>query len=105
MIDAQQAQLDAQLSGLDLLIADSSYTDDEYRTGKIGWGHGTYGSHIAWARRIGARSLVCTHHEPTRSDDELERVFQAALDAAGHQAGAAGEPSVELSREGLEITL
>lgn len=105
MIDAQQAQLDAQLAGLDLLIADSSYTDAEYFSGKIGWGHGTYESHIAWARRIGVKSLLCTHHEPTRGDDELERVFGVALDAAGHVAGAAGEPHIGLAREGLEIEL
>lgn len=104
MVDMQQGQLDAALQGLDILIADSSYTAAEYPT-KVGWGHGTLEGNIAWARRIGAKRLICTHHEPTRSDDELERVFAAALDGAGHRPGEAGEPEVMLSREGLELTL
>lgn len=105
MIDQQQAALDAHLGGLDLLVADSSYTEAEYRAGKVGWGHGTMEGHVAWARRLGVGRLACTHHEPTRSDEELEKVFSAALGATGHVAGAAGEPDVFLAREGLEIDL
>jgi phosphoribosyl 1,2-cyclic phosphodiesterase len=60
---------------------------------------------IAWGRRLGVRKLVCTHHEPTRSDDELEQVFGAAIASSGHVPGGAGEPEIMLSREGLEIVL
>lgn len=105
MVDNQQAEVDRHLKGVDLLIADSSYTEAEYKAGKIGWGHGTYEGHIAWARRLGVKRLMCTHHEPTRSDDQLEQVFGAALTAAGYPSGAADEPLIELSREGLEIVL
>jgi hypothetical protein len=48
---------------------------------------------------------VCTHHEPTRSDDQLETVFAAALATIGYQADAQGEPEVVLAREGMEIVL
>ena len=105
MIDQQQEALDVHLRGLDLLVADSSYTEAEYRVGKVGWGHGTMEGHVAWARRLGVKRLACTHHEPTRSDDELEKVFAAALGSAGYVAGGAGEPEVMLAREGLEISL
>ena len=105
MVDQQQADVDRNLAGLDLLIADSSYTAAEYLAGKVGWGHGTYEGHIAWARRLGAKKLICTHHEPTRSDDELERVFAAALESSGHVQGRSGEPEILLSREGLELVL
>jgi phosphoribosyl 1,2-cyclic phosphodiesterase len=104
MVDMQQGQLDRALAGLDVLIADSSYTAAEYQT-KIGWGHGTLEGNIAWARRLGVKKLVCTHHEPTRSDDDLERAFAAALEGAGHVPGAAGEPEIMLSHEGLELAL
>lgn len=104
MIDTQQAHLDEALRGLDLLIADSSYTAAEYPT-KIGWGHGTMEGNIAWAHRLAAKQLVCTHHEPTRSDDMLEEAFNAAIAACGYMPGQNGAPSVQLSREGLEITL
>jgi phosphoribosyl 1,2-cyclic phosphodiesterase len=104
MVDMQQGQLDRALAGLDVLIADSSYTAAEYPT-KVGWGHGTLEGNIAWARRLGVKKLICTHHEPTRSDADLERAFAAALESAGHVPGGAGEPEIVLSREGLELVL
>jgi phosphoribosyl 1,2-cyclic phosphodiesterase len=105
MVDNQQADVDRHIKGVDLLIADSSYTEAEYKAGKVGWGHGTYERHIAWARRLGVKRMLCTHHEPTRSDDQLEQVFGAALTAAGYPSGAADEPEIGLASEGLEIVL
>ncbi|MCK9388306.1 MAG: MBL fold metallo-hydrolase [Sulfuritalea sp.] len=104
MVDMQQGQLDKALAGLDVLITDCSYTAAEYPT-KIGWGHGTLEGSIAWARKLGVKKLVCTHHEPIRSDDELERVFATALESTGYTPGRAGEPEILLSREGLELVL
>lgn len=102
MIDVQQRQLDQALAGLDLMIADSSYTAAEYAT-KIGWGHGSLESSIAWACRLGVKTLACTHHEPTRSDDELELVFARACEVAAPPANGAGAPEILLAREGLEL--
>ena len=79
-----------------MLIADSSYTDQEYLS-KRGWGHGTYSSSIAMARAANAKVLFCTHHEPTRNDDALEQVFQSAL--TEHAALAQGI-DIRLAREG-----
>jgi phosphoribosyl 1,2-cyclic phosphodiesterase len=104
MIDMQQGQLDRRLGGFDLVIADSAYTAAEYKS-KGGWGHGTLEGNVAWGRRLGVKKLVCTHHEPTRSDDDLERVFAAALESAGHVPGTAGEPEILLAHEGLELVL
>jgi ribonuclease BN (tRNA processing enzyme) len=67
---------------------------------KIGWGHGTFDHAIAMADRIGARQLICTHHEPTRSDDDLEKVFAEALERFPER-----RCEVMLAREGLEILL
>ena len=93
--EKSQAIRDA-IRGVDVFIADSSYTDAEY-TSKKGWGHGTYGSNIAMAKAAGAKMLLCTHHEPTRSDDALEQVFANALqDHAAHAEGV----DVRLAREG-----
>ncbi len=103
-VDVQMGQLDRAIAGIDLLIADSSYTAAEYPA-KVGWGHGTLEGNIEWARRLGVKKLVCTHHEPTRSDDELERVFAAALESTGYSPGRAGEPEVLLSSEGMELVL
>lgn len=99
MVEQRQAELDAAIGPVDLLIVDAAYTQAEYPQ-KIGWGHGTFDTVIAMAHRIGARRLLCTHHEPTRSDDDLEKVFAEAL--ARHP-----DPGCEvlLAREGLEIAL
>jgi phosphoribosyl 1,2-cyclic phosphodiesterase len=104
MVEEQQNRLDAALAGLDVLIADSSYTATEYPA-KVGWGHGTLEGNIAWARRLGAKKLICTHHEPTRADDELERIFSIAQESSGHRPGRKGEPEIVLAHEGLEILL
>jgi phosphoribosyl 1,2-cyclic phosphodiesterase len=93
--EKSQSILDA-MRGVDVLIADSSYTDAEYAA-KKGWGHGTYSTSMATAKAAGVKTLFCTHHEPTRSDDALETVFAAAMSAnAEHAAGI----DIRLAREG-----
>jgi hypothetical protein len=54
------------------------------------------------ALRCGARQLYCTHHEPTRSDDELEAVFAEAL---ARYAPLPPRLRVWLAREGMEVDL
>lgn len=99
IIAEKQAEIDAAMRGVDVLIVDSSYTQEEYPA-KRGWGHGTFETAIAQARRAGAKRLVCTHHEPTRSDDDLERVFAEALARAGSQPG---DPEIMLAHEGMVL--
>lgn len=100
-MEEQQAALDKAMRGVDVLIVDTSYTIDEFQS-KKGWGHGYFDSSIEMALRVGAKRLYCTHHEPTRSDAELEAVFAEALQR--HAAKLNGL-SVHLAREGLEIQL
>ena len=89
------------MRGVDALIVDSSYTREEYPA-KKGWGHGTFDSAIAMAIRVGAKRLYCTHHEPTRSDSELEAVF---ADVLARHAPLLQGLEVNLAREGLEVVL
>lgn len=104
MVEVQHAQLDESLKNLDVLIADSAYTRAEYPS-KIGWGHGTMEGNLDWAKRLDVRTLVCTHHEPTRTDDELEKIFAEAVAGCGYVPGENGAPNALLAREGLEIGL
>lgn len=97
----REQRMDAVMRGVDALIVDCSYTRDEYPS-KQGWGHGTFDSAIAMALRVGARALYCTHHEPTRSDDELEAAF---ADVMARHAGQLGALRVVLAYEGLEVDL
>ena len=99
MMDQRQAELDSAIGPVDLLICDSAYTMAEYPP-KIGWGHGTFDHAIAMGDRVGAKRVICTHHEPTRSDDDLEKAFNEALE---RNSGRTCE--VILAREGLELEL
>lgn len=95
-VDEKIRTIESAMRGVDVLIADCSYTDSEYVT-KQGWGHGTFSAAIQTASSVGAKVLYCTHHEPTRSDDALEVAFQGALDSNRlHQ----GTTDVRLAREG-----
>ncbi len=79
LINRQEQTIFDGMRNVNLLIADSSYTLEEYRK-KKGWGHGTFDSSVRMARQSGARELVFTHHEPTRTDSALEHVFAGILE-------------------------
>lgn len=93
--------MDTLMRDVDALIVDCSYTRDEYPS-KRGWGHGTFDAAFTMALRVGARALYCTHHEPTRGDDELEAAF---ADVMARHAGQLGSLQVHLAYEGLEVAL
>jgi len=95
-VDEKQASIIQAMRGVDVLIADTSYTAQEYPA-KVGWGHGTFQTSIEAACQAGAKVLYCTHHEPTRSDDALEAAFAQAL--ADHPVPAGG-PDIRLAFEG-----
>ena len=57
--------------GADLLVHDTTYTTPEYEQHR-GWGHSTYREAAELAIEAGARTLVLFHHEPRRTDDELD---------------------------------
>jgi len=97
----RQARIETMLAGVDALIMDCSYTREEYPD-KQGWGHGTFDAAFDLALRCGARRLYCTHHEPTRSDDQLEAVFADVL--ARYQDRLQGL-QVFLAYEGLTVAL
>ncbi|MFM1907975.1 MAG: hypothetical protein RLZZ591_1652 [Pseudomonadota bacterium] len=94
-VDERQRSILSAMRGVDVLIADCSYTKQEYPA-KQGWGHGTYDSSIQYAQSSGARHLFCTHHEPTRSDDQLQAVF----DDVRKDHPNLGNLDVRLAREG-----
>lgn len=96
-VDEKEAAIQAAIRGVDVLIADTSYTAEEYPA-KKGWGHGTFDSSIRAARQAGAKVLYCTHHEPTRSDDALEAAFAQAL--ADNPAQPGDRLDIRLAREG-----
>lgn len=99
LIEEQTRYIIEAMKGVDILIADSSYTNAEYPA-KKGWGHGTFDSCIKMAMEAGAKTLYCTHHEPTRSDDDLEKVFAEAVTRLDCK-----NLEIKLAREGDEIII
>ncbi len=86
---------------VDVLIADSAYTTEEYKSRK-GWGHGTFDTCINMAKQANVGSLYFTHHEPTRSDDNLEDIFKDILEENKDNPNG---PNYFLAKEGMEIEL
>ena len=85
--------------GVDYLIYDTQFTQDEYRA-KPHWGHSTPDDAIAVAREAGAKALCLFHHAPARSDDEQDALYEqyrAALDSE--------DLELHCAREGAEIDL
>jgi phosphoribosyl 1,2-cyclic phosphodiesterase len=101
LIEEQRLSIVEAIRGVDVVIADAAYTQEEYPN-KKGWGHGTFDSCIQLALDAGAKILYCTHHEPTRSDDDLEKVFAEVMQ---RYAPVLGGLEVRLAREGVEIDI
>lgn len=92
-VDARVVEL---ARGSDVLIYDAMYTEEEYRAGRIGWGHSTYEEAIRVARAAEVKRLFFFHHEPCHDD-----VF---LDARLAEARAATQGDafvVDMAREGV----
>ena len=64
-------------TGADLLIHDSQYTAAEYPT-KVNWGHSTIEYAMLVAREAGVGQVALTHHDPLRTDDQLDSLVESA---------------------------
>ena len=84
--------------GVDLLIHDAQYTDEEFAE-KATWGHSTVGYAIEVARQAGAATLALFHHDPLHDDAMIDGFVSLARQAAsGHGL------EVLAAREGLRLT-
>lgn len=88
-------EIDAALidfvAGAEVMIYDAMFTDAEYETYR-GWGHSTWQKAVELATRAGVRTPVLFHHDPRRSDDELDEIGLAA---------AAAHPGTLVASEGM----
>ena len=83
--------------GVDLLIHDAQYTPLDWETKSL-WGHCTmaYALDVAVAARV--KALALFHHDPARSDGELDRLA-AQVRGAGRTRGV----EVFAASEGLRV--
>ena len=63
----------------DVMIYDSTYTDNEYhneKSSKVGWGHSTWQEAVKIAKAANVKQLVIFHHDPLHNDDFMDEVAQ-----------------------------
>ena len=68
--DAEWTSGRALAEGVDLLIHDAQYTEQEYAV-RPGWGHSTLEQALAFAALAGVGRLCTFHHDPGHSDAML----------------------------------
>jgi phosphoribosyl 1,2-cyclic phosphodiesterase len=62
--------------GADVLIYDSTYTDEEFERYK-GWGHSTWQQGVRLADGAGVKTLAVFHHDPDATDTVLDKRAEA----------------------------
>lgn len=83
----------------DVVLHDAQYFEEEYAA-RIGWGHSSVADAVAFSHAANADRLILFHHEPERSDRELERLEDRARELNGGD-----RPPPVLAREGMAIEL
>jgi len=100
----ENRRIEAFMAGADLVLHDAQYTQKEYQKGRMGWGHSPMEWAINAAARAGVKKLVLIHHDPDRTDeqlDDLEALYRRAI-----QSRDPGRPpalDVVLGREGMVL--
>ena len=74
------------VEGADLLVHDAQYTAAEYPS-KVGWGHSSGEFVVKLALHAQVKKVALTHHDPLRSDNELDQIIKS-LQAKAHSAGS-----------------
>jgi phosphoribosyl 1,2-cyclic phosphodiesterase len=81
----------------DLMIYDSTYTDQEYyseMSSKVGWGHSTWQEAVKVAKAANVKQLVIFHHDPMHNDNFMDRIKEQTIEQF---------PNSVVAYEGLEI--
>ena len=103
--------------GADLLYIDAQYKQDEYQghigiageppQARRGWGHSTIETAVAAGIAAGVRQLHLGHHDPRRSDGELEQLEKFArtlgADLLKAQNRSAGDCQITSARAGQTL--
>ncbi|MCX7871733.1 MAG: MBL fold metallo-hydrolase [Verrucomicrobiae bacterium] len=85
----------------DILFHDAQFTEEEYRT-KKGWGHSNYSDVFNLAVKARVKKLGFFHHDPDRSDDELDRIVESYQNKA---KSLANDITIFAVAEGMEFEI
>jgi len=87
--------------GAKVMVHDTTYTTEEYDHHR-GWGHSTYRDAVELALQAGVGTLVLFHHEPRRTDDEVDRRAEECRAMVRERGGTL---EVVAAAEGLTLTV
>ena len=96
----QNMLLEKFFEGADLLVYDAQYTEEEFLANRIGWGHSPIEYAIDAAKRGGVKRLALFHHDPDRTDEQIDEMIKTYC-----QPGQHGDTEVFFARERCEIEL
>ena len=82
------------IEGADIVIYDCMYTDEEYASSYVGWGHSTWQEAVRLCKAARVKKLVVFHHDPDHDDEKM--------DSIGREVAAAMAGAI-VAREGLEL--
>ena len=103
LIAEKEARIAAFIKDVDVLIVDAMYTDEEIGA-RRGWGHGTFDSGLRVAKLANAKNVYFTHHDPMRTDAQLDEILKTWVEPMGREIGGNG-PQLHLARDGFTIEL
>lgn len=75
------------IRGSDILIQDAQYTPEEYPN-RRGWGHSTWRDAAELAAEADIQHLLLFHHDPLRSDTQIDAIVDAAQAVFPHTRAA-----------------
>ena len=84
--------------GTQVLVHDAQYLPEEM-VHRRGWGHSDWRSVLELGRTAGVERLILTHHDPNRSDEEIDAMLAEARYLAGPHL------LVEAAHEGLSLLI
>ena len=85
----------------DVLIHDSQYTPEEIDA-RRGWGHSDYRSTYELARNADVKKLILFHHDPPRTDTEMQKIEVICEDLAKKDKF---DITIEAAKENSEFEL
>lgn len=98
-LEAMREALVRRLAGVDTVVYDTHFTEDEYRRFPH-YGHSTPDQALAICVAAKVRRLVLYHHAPSHGDDQMDQIAEEY-----RRKGAAVGVEVVVSAEGMSLEI
>ncbi len=95
IVGKENKELISFITGSDILIYDSTYTDEEFDR-FIGWGHSTWQEGARIASKANVKKYIIYHHNPDSNDRKMNFI---------HNQIKNYNLDIEIAKEGMQIIL